>query len=223
MKNIYVILYVDDLIIVTKEIKRMNEFKEYLKSKFHMTDLKNVNLFLGIHITRENNILTLDQSAYIKNIINKFGMNDCKTSDTPMECNVDYHSLNSDEKYDAPCQQLLGSLLYIMLCTRLDISTVVNIISRFARKNNKTVWLYLKRILRYLKGTIDLKLTYSKNKSDEILVGYADSDWGGDLIGRKSTSGFLFKMYNDCTICWTTRKPGHSRRLVHFRGIYCFV
>ena len=60
MKNIYVILYVDDLIIVTKEIKRMNEFKEYLKSKFHMTDLKNVNLFLGIHITRENNILTLN-------------------------------------------------------------------------------------------------------------------------------------------------------------------
>ena len=77
-KNIYVILYVDDLILVTKHINTLNNFKRYLNSKFSMSDLNDVKLFLGIRINRKSDCITLDQSAYVKTILNNFGMSDCK-------------------------------------------------------------------------------------------------------------------------------------------------
>lgn len=81
-KNIYVVLYVDDLVIVCADIEIMNNFKRYLLSKFKMTDLKEIKLFLGIKIKRHANEITLDQSAYIKTILNKFNMHDCKPVNT---------------------------------------------------------------------------------------------------------------------------------------------
>jgi len=73
-------------------------------------------------------------------------------------------------------------------------------------KNNAELWICLKRILRYFKGNIDKKLEFKKNLSFEnIFVGYADSDWGGNEIDRKSTTGFLFKMFNQNLICWNKK------------------
>ena len=75
-------------------------------------------------------------------------------------------------------------------------------------KNNRTVWQYLKGVLRYFKGNSDLKLVYKRNLENnlEILTGDVDSDWAGDKITRISTTGYLFKLYDKCTICWNTKK-----------------
>lgn len=206
-KNIYVVLYVDDLVIACANIETMNNFKMYLMTKFEMSDLKEIKLFLGIKITRHNDKITLDQSAYIKTVLNKFKMQDCKPVSTPLENKLNYEALNSEEKCNAPCRNVIGCLMYIMLCTRPDLSISVNILSRYTNKNNKELWQCLKRVLRYLKGTVDIKLTYKKCNYEDILCGYVDSDWGGnDVTDRKSTSEYLFQLFDQCSITWNTKR-----------------
>lgn len=207
LENIYVVLYVDDLVIATAKIETMNSFKNYLKIKFCMTDLNEIKLFLGIKIERNGNKISMDQNAYIKTILHKFNMSDCNPINTPLENKLDYTALNSAEEYDAPCRNLVGCLMYVMLCTRPDLSTAINILSRYLNKNNRELWQCLKRVLRYLKGTSDIKLTYIKGDFNDLLVGYVDSDWGGnDSNDRKSTSGYLFKLFERCTMCWCTKR-----------------
>lgn len=206
-KNIYVILYVDDLVIVCANLETMNNFKKYLMSKFDMRDLKEIKMFLGIKVMRYDDKITLDQSSYIKTVLNKYNMQDCNPVNTPIESKINFEALNSEEKYNAPCRNVIGCLMYIMLCTRPDLSICVNILSRYTNKNNKELWQCLKRVMRYLKGTVDLKLTYKQCNYNNILSGYVDSDWGGgDASDRKSTTGYLFKLYDKCTITWNTKR-----------------
>lgn len=207
LKNIYVVLYVDDLVIACAEIETMNNFKRYLMSRFEMSDLKEIKLFLGIKISRNNDTVMLDQSAYINSVLGKFSMQDCNPVNTPLESKLNYEALNCEESYNAPCRNVIGCLMYIMLCTRPDLSTSINILSRYTNKNNKELWQCLKRVLRYLKGTINLKLCYKRSAYSNILCGYVDSDWGGnDTTDRKSTTGYLFKLFDHCTITWCTKK-----------------
>lgn len=116
-ENIYVVLYVDDLVIATANIKTLNNFKTYLMNKFRMTDLKDIKFFLGIKVERGNEKISLDQSAYIKRVLEKFNMHDCKAVSTPLPSKLGYLALNSDKKYEAPCRNLIGCLMYIMVCT----------------------------------------------------------------------------------------------------------
>lgn len=205
-RNIYVVLYVDDLVIATANTETMISFKKYLKEKFCMVDLHDIKLFVGIKIERSGNKITLDQSAYLKTVLSKFKMHDCNAVSTPLQNKLDYKALNSDEKYDAPCRNLIGCLMYVMLCTRPDLSTAVNILSRYTNKNNKELWQSLKRVLRYIKGSLDIKLIYVRSDYNNILSGYVDSDWGSNEIDRKSTTGYLFKLFESCTICWNTKR-----------------
>jgi hypothetical protein len=78
--------------------------------------------------------------------------------------------------------------------------------SRFQSKNNKELWQCLKRVFRYIKGTLDLKLLYKRSTYTNVVVGYADADWGSDLSDRKSTTGYLFRVFESCTICWNNKK-----------------
>lgn len=90
-----------------------------------------------------------------------------------------------------------------MLTTRPDLSTAVNYYSRFQSNATEAQWTGLKRILRYIQGTLKLGLLYRKNV-EESLIGFADADWAGDK-DRKSTTGFFFKVFGS-VICWSTRK-----------------
>ena len=182
--NIYVILYVDDLVIVTGKTNTMDNFKRHLMNEFSMKDLDCVKLFLGIRVERKENKISLSQSAYIKSVLEKFSMQDCKPVESPLPTKIDYDALNSDEKYDAPCRQLIGCLMYLMVCTCLDLSNALSIVSRYTNKNDLELWKSLKRILIYLKGTFDLKLTYTQGDYDGILKGYVDLDWAGDTNER---------------------------------------
>ncbi|KAK9728660.1 hypothetical protein QE152_g17099 [Popillia japonica] len=92
-----------------------------------------------------------------------------------------------------------------MLGSRPDISFTVNYYSRFQDKNSEEVWMCLKRLLRYLKGTVAMKLIYQRKEKDLPLVCYVDSDWASDLTDRKSVTGFVIKIYGNC-VAWATRK-----------------
>ena len=93
--------------------------------------------------------------------------------------------------------------MYAMMCTRLDISYVVRLARRFQSNPSIKHWMVVKRILRYLKGTVDYVLCYQGK--DLRLIGYTDAYWGGDHDQHKSTSGYAF-LLNDCAISWCFKK-----------------
>ena len=93
-----------------------------------------------------------------------------------------------------------------MLCTRPDLCIVVKLLSRYQTKNNRELWLYLKRTLRYIKGSLKLRLVYKRNDFKNILIGYVDSDWASNELDRKSTTGYMFKLFDQNTICWNSKR-----------------
>ncbi|XP_060190833.1 secreted RxLR effector protein 161-like [Lycium barbarum] len=102
-----------------------------------------------------------------------------------------------------PYSSVVRSLMYAMMCTRPDICYVVGLVSRYQFNPGRGHWKAVKRIFRYLKGTVDYSLCYSGN--DLHLRGYTDADWGGDRNDRKPTSGFAF-LLNGGAISWKGKK-----------------
>lgn len=147
----------------------------------------------------------LSQPSYIKKLLQKFNMENCRPSKTPMETKPPSapDPTSEDIIKKKPYRELVGSLMHLMLSTRPDLSFSVNYLSRFQSCATNVHWTSLKRILRYLQATQDMKLCFPRI-SDQVLVTYADADWANDE-DRKSTSGFLIKIFGS-TIIWTTRK-----------------
>ncbi|XP_031334493.1 secreted RxLR effector protein 161-like [Photinus pyralis] len=131
-------------------------------------------------------------------------MNECKGSDVPIDPKLKLLTNENDKMTSKPFRQLIGCLMYVMIGTRPDISFALNMFSRYQDRATDDMWMYLKRILRYLKKTCNVGLEYKRDKSFDLSC-YVDSDWGNDVEDRKSVTGFLFKLYNN-TICWATRK-----------------
>lgn len=100
---------------------------------------------------------------------------------------------------DIPYASVVGSFMYAMVCTRLDISHVVSVVSRYMANPGKLHWQAVKWILKYLRGTINTCLVFGKG--NESLVGYVDSDYAGDLDKRRSLSGYVFTLGN-CAVSW---------------------
>lgn len=205
--SVYILLYVDDLLIVTGNDQKLADIKNKLKNRFEMVDLKEIKLFLGMRIIRRDNSISMDQSSYILNILNKFQMTNCKPAATPIDEKVDHIAMKvDDDQCNAPIRSAIGCLMYLMLCTRPDLCYAVNTLSQYSNKQNSTLWTNIKRVLRYLKGTVNLKLIYEKDESADVLTGFSDSDWGGqEGTDRRSTTGFVFKLYGKA-ITWNTKR-----------------
>lgn len=203
----YVLLYVDDLIIMCRDINTIQTIKRLLSSEFEMTDIGVANTFLGIHVERNENIGTIKmgQTEYFRRMLRKFNMVDCKPMATPIENGLDLEKGKINQNCDAPYRELIGCLTYATLTTRPDLCASTNFFSRFQSCFDHEHFRHAKRILRYINGTMALKLIYKKNVNAAPLVGYADADWAGDKNDRKSTSGYVFKVFGN-TVSWCSRK-----------------
>ena len=179
------------------------KFIENMSKSFSLDFLGDAKWVLQVKITRAENSITIDQSKYIIDMLEKFGMTDCKSATTPMEKEI----IKSDTKCDKhEYMSLVGSLIYVAVVTRPDIAFAVSTVSQSMSDPTTSDFIAAKRILRYLKGTIDLGITYSNfNNENNDLLGYSDSDWGGDKETRKSTTGYVF-MYANAAISWSSRK-----------------
>ena len=89
----------------------------------------------------------------------------------------------------------VGCLMYVMVCTRLDIAHAVGVLSRYMRTSGKEHWTNIKRAFRYLRCTTYFAIYYHGNSKDVGVHGFNDSDWAGDIDGRKSTSGYVFILF----------------------------
>ena len=147
-----------------------------------------IHYFLGMELWQNADGISLGEGKYAVEILNRFGMMDCKAMNTPMASNLKLLSDASSEAIDVVMyRQMIGSLMYLTNI-RLDICFLVNTLSQFLIDPRHVHLIAAKHILRYLKGTIDYGLKYEVNQKIK-LEGYVDSDWTGSAIDRKSTSG----------------------------------
>lgn len=200
---VYLLLYVDDFLIASKSLDKIKELKGKFMSEFKMRDLKDVKYFLGIKVERIGQTMYLSQTSYLEKLLTKFKMEHCKPVQTPLELRPNQDVTKPSIISVKPYRELIGSLMYACLTTRPDISAAVNYYSQFQSNATEVQWVGLKRILRYLKGTLNWGLCF-RGSSDVPLVGYVDADFANQA-DRKSVTGFLFEMYGD-VIYWATRK-----------------
>lgn len=206
--RIFLLLYVDDIILCGPYLNELNEIKHTLMKVFSMKDKGELKNFLGLEIDydRKRGIMKLNQSRYTERILRRFNFDNCKKSEVPIDPKLKLQFEEGVHITEKPYRELIGCLMYLMIGTRPDICFAVNYFSRFQEKPSDQAWNQLKRILRYLRGTTNHGLVYKRSEtSDECLSCYVDADWGGDLQDRKSVSGFLYKLF-DNTISWTTKK-----------------
>jgi len=159
---LYLLLYVDGILIAGNCTNSINILKSNLKTEFNMVDQGNTNYFLGMRITQDKKegTLKLDQKLYIENIIKRFNTENCHPIKTPNESKLKL-SLNIGNPTTKPYCELVGCLMYLVTHTRPDISYAVNFVSRFQSNPSDVHWNYLQQILRYLKGMVKCGLTFS--------------------------------------------------------------
>lgn len=208
--RLFVLLYVDDLLILGTDLQKVDKLKYSFSKNFCMKDLGIVSHYLGIHVKQNliEGYTVLNQTRYLKNVLQKFDMSECKPIATPLDYNMNCNALIDNENNPdlvKLCRQIIGNLMYAALGTRPDLCQSVNLLSRYQDKSNENLYKALKRILRYIKGTIALNLLFKPNFNDNTLYGYVDADWGGDVVERKSTTGYIFKFFG-CTISWCSKK-----------------
>jgi hypothetical protein len=200
---IILLLYVDDLFIIGEEYLII-QCKKDLASEFDMKDLGLMHYYLGLEVWQKRGEGFLGQGKYAIKILQKFGMMDCKSMDTPMNADIRKVKVpDSNLVYPSLYRQLIGSLMYLVN-TRPDICFVVNTLSQFQMEPRQEHWIVAKHVLRYICGTINYGLRYTAS-SDIQLHGFTDSDWAGSAEDRKITSGMCFSL-GSAMISWSSRK-----------------
>jgi hypothetical protein len=188
------------------EIKRM---KKLLADKFQMRDLGPASTFLGMRINRDQSkkLLMIDQQAYIKGIITRFNMHNSKPRRTPLPEGIHLEKRASDFKAKASqrtfYQQMIGSLIYLMIGTRPDIAWSTLRLSQYMQEPTDEHMEAAKHVFCYLRQTTDHKIQY-QGAGHSGLIGYSDADWGENRDNRRSTTGFVFLMA-DGAVTWTSR------------------
>ena len=157
-------IYVDDCLLIGRNCQFLVDFKQDFSSRFKIEDLGPASWILGCSIIRDRSrgTLSLVQTQYLKDIISDFGMSDCSSVSTPMSAKPYKLSNTHFNAKEMPYAKLVGKLLYASKCTRPDITASVNYLSRFMPSPHIEHWLQAKRVLRYLKGTLDKGLVFNK-------------------------------------------------------------
>ncbi|XP_026420329.1 uncharacterized protein LOC113316341 [Papaver somniferum] len=204
------LLYVDDIILTGSSDDLMSTFIQKLSAEFAMKQLGGLNYFLGIEDARTDDSILSTQKKYILELLTKANMLHCKPCNTPVvkEFRASIHDgilLDNPSEY----KTIVGSLKYLTL-TRPDIAYGVNCVSQFMHAHTDIHLLLVKRILRYLKGSLGLGLVLRKGDTSAITT-FTDSDWAGCPDTRRSTSGYAVFMGNSL-ISWSSKKqPTVSR------------
>jgi len=207
--TMYLLLYVDDMLVAANNMQAIDALKKELSIKFEMKDLGAAKKILGIEIIidREAGVLWLSQESYLNKVLKTFNMLESKPALTPLGAHLKMKSateekLSTEEEYmkSVPYSSAVGSIMYSMIGTRPDLAYPVGVVSRFMSQPAKEHWLGVKWVLRYIKGTVDTRLCYKRN-SDFSICGYCDADYAADLDKRRSITGLVFTLGGN-TISW---------------------
>jgi hypothetical protein len=184
-KILIVCLYVDDM-IYTRNLELTN-FKHAIQSEFEMTDLGIMKYFLGIEVDQSTKGIFVCQKKYAVDIIKRFCMKECNPAETPIPLGTKLIKKHEGPTVDPTLyKSLVGSLLYLT-ATRPDIMYAASLVSKYTESPKDSHWKMVKRILKYVAGTLNFVLWYTKSDNNQLSC-YTNSDFAGSLDDRKSTS-----------------------------------
>jgi len=201
---IYLLLYVDDIIITGNNSSLLHSFTCKLHFEFATKDLGSLSYFLGLEATSTTDGLFISQLKYARDILTRAQLLDSKPVHTPMV--VSQHLSSDGSIFSDPTlyRSLVGALQYLTI-TCPDIAHAVNSVSQFLHSPTNDHFLAVKRILRYVKGTLHFGLTFRSSATPTTLVAYSDADWAGCPDTRRSTSGYSIYLGNNL-VSWSAKK-----------------
>jgi hypothetical protein len=204
----YLAIWVDDAIIASNHQSTIDALLTSMNQTFKIR-AHPVTRFVGIDVTRDraSRKIYLSQQDYITKIIGTFNMESCAPKDVPADPNVRLIKPTNCQSLltEVPYREAVGSLLYLALMTRPDISFAVGLVSRYSEKHDQTHWNAVRRIISYLKGTQLFGICYDGSTTETALSAYSDADHAGCLDSRKSTTGSVFLLYGG-PIAWKSRR-----------------
>ncbi|GBM68121.1 Retrovirus-related Pol polyprotein from transposon TNT 1-94 [Araneus ventricosus] len=196
-------VYVDDILFTSQDPNMLQKFKIHLKKDLEIKYAGLAKYCLGLNFQQQNGIVAMSQQSYIRELLNRFDMTEAKTVVCPMDLGIRLKRSDECDMEGLPYRELVGGLLYLATSTRPDIANTVSKLSQFLNYYDSTHWKAAKRVLRYLKKTINFGLIFKR--TDEPLFGYTDTDWANSLDDRKSYTGFCF-ILSGSAISWESRK-----------------
>ena len=202
-EKLMVLIYVDDLIITGSNADSIAALKKKLQGKFPVKDLGPLKYFLGIEVATSRKGLFLNQRKYTIDLLRDSNMLNSKPANTPFDSKLQLDKLG--DPLDSPnyYQKLVGKLIYLTI-TRPDISFAVSLVSQYMHAPTVVHLCMVKRILRYLKKTIGRGIVMRRNGHTDI-IGFSDSDWAGNTIDRRSTTGYCMFVGGNL-VSWKSKK-----------------
>ena len=202
----YLIIHVDDILMASKDKNVIESLANEISKTFQLKYLGEVKQFIGINVERQRTgIFQINQSNYINKIAETFQLESSKGSLYPLD--PGYFKLNDDDFLDSnnKYRKVIGMLLYVSTNTRPDISAAIGILAQKVSKPRKLDLTESFRVIKYLLKTQHHSLVLGDQTSQIPLVGYTDANWAENRLDRKSTGGFLCKVFNS-TVCWTSKR-----------------
>ena len=201
---ILIATYVDDLLVASPTIDGIIKFENDLQKKINLKVLGDVKHILGWNINYDDKLgVSITQRSYITRILKQFGMQDCNPVKTPaLKCQQVKTDTNEKEQ-EFPYREAVGGLLYVANSCRPDIAQATHHAARFVNDPTKEHVQAVKRIFRYLKGTVNTGIIFKKCNTYQ-LQGYADADYAGDTASARSTTGYIF--VTNGPISWRSRR-----------------
>jgi hypothetical protein len=209
--TMYLLIYVDDIIITASDQAAITELLQLLSADFAVKDLGDLHYFLGVQVIKLNFGLLLSQHRYIMDLLKKTNMHEAKPITSPMASSSALSAFTGDPMEDPSLyRSTVGSLQYLSL-TRPDLNYAVNRVCQFMHRPLKPHWQAVKRILRYLKHTVSHGLLLHHNSSNTLLA-YSDADWAGCPDDPRSTGAYSVYLGLNL-ISWSSRKQPTVSRL----------
>jgi hypothetical protein len=201
--KVFLLVYVDDIVVTGTHLCVITALITKLQQWFPLKDLGNLGFFLGIQVTRQSGSLHLCQAKYIRELLHRTRMLGAKPASSPCPASSKLSKYDGEPLPDfTEYRQVVGALLYCTL-TRLEIAFSVNQLCQHMHSPTTTHWSTAKRVLKYLKNTIDHGLLYTPGNLQ--LQAFSDSDWAGSPDDRRSTSGFGIYL-GRCLVSWSAKK-----------------
>ena len=202
--EIYLLLYVDDILYFSKDDNALTKFETVLKKKFDVKFKQTAEKFIGLEISQEDSHITIGQTQYVEQLLKTFEMESGKSYNTPMEMMLvpdnDGTKLNDIRLY----QSLIGGLLYLNQASRPDLCYSVNQLSKFNREPSATNLKQAKRVLKYLKSSANKKIAYKKNSEKINIDVFVDAEYGRHKKA-KSVYGYVIN-FNEAPIAFKTKQ-----------------